>query len=109
MRSIRGNLRVVTERETLIRLLHHPRLWIGGAHPRLPLGLSSVLAYPQLLQLFEGTLQPLLLLASRTGLRPLWLPTARRGTGIAHGRHPLSRLLQMLANRLLLAKTPAAR
>ncbi len=109
MRGIRGNLRVVTERETLIRLLHHPRLWIGGAHPRLPLGLSSVLAYLQLLQLFERTLQPLLLLASCTGLRLLCLRTALVDPGIAHGRHPLSRLLQMLANRLLLAKTPAAR
>src|SRR6202521_1356855 len=109
MRGIRGNLRVVTERETLIRLLHPPRLGIAGAHPRLTLGLFSSLACLQLLQLFERTLQPLLLLASRTGLRLLCLRTALVVPGIAHRRHPLSRLLQMLANRFLPAITPAAR
>ena len=109
MRGIRGNLRVVTERKTLVRLLHHPCLRITGAHPRLTLDLFSGPACLQLLQLFERTFEPLLLLASRTGLRLLCLRTTLVVPGIAHRRHPLSRLFQMLANRLLVAITPAAR
>jgi len=71
--------------------------------------LISGLASLQLLQLFERTLQPLLLLASRTSLRLLCLRTALVVSGIAHRLYPLSRLFQMLANRLLLVITPAAR
>jgi uncharacterized protein YecE (DUF72 family) len=44
VRRIRGYLRVVAEHESLIRMLHHPRLRIAGAYPGLPLGLFSALA-----------------------------------------------------------------
>src|ERR1019366_6596956 len=108
MHRIRGNLRVVAERESLIRLLHHSRLRIAGAYPCLPLGLFSALACLPLLQLFQRTLQPLLLLASRAGLGLLCLRTALVARGIARLRHAPSRLHQMLANRLLLAITPGA-
>src|SRR5215470_1102278 len=93
MRGIRGNLSVVTERETFVRLLHHPRLRITSAHPRLTLGLFSGPACLQLLQLSECTFQPLLLQASRTSLRLLCLRTGLVVSGIAHRRHLLSRLL----------------
>src|ERR1039458_1947478 len=84
MHRIRGNLRVVAERESLIRLLHHSRLRIAGAYPCLPLGLFSALACLPLLQLFQRTLQPLLLLASRAGLGLLCLRTAL----VARGDRP---------------------
>ena len=44
VRCIRGNLRVVAEREPLVRMLHHPRLRIAGAYPCLLLGLFSAFA-----------------------------------------------------------------
>src|ERR1700683_3717512 len=109
MRCIGRNLRVVAERESLIRMLHHPRLRIADAYPCLLLGLFSALARLPLLSLFQRTLQPLLLLAPCPGLSLLGFRTALVILGIAHPRYPPSRPLQMLANRPLLEITPIAR
>ena len=89
--------------------MHGPGLRIAGAHSRFLLGFFSALARLPLLQLFQRTLQPLLLLASCAYLGLLGFRTALLGPRIAHLRHPSLRPLQMLANRFLLAITPTAR
>src|ERR1700726_3776567 len=89
--------------------MHGPGLRIAGAHSRFLLGFFSALARLPLLQLFQPPPQPLLLLASRTGLGLLGFRTALLVPGIAHLRYTSSRPLQMFANRFLLAITPTAR
>src|SRR6202049_61308 len=108
MRCIRGNLRVVAERESLIRMLHHSCLRVAGTYPGLPLGLFSALACPPLLQLFQRTLQALLLLALCAGLGFLCFRTTLVIPGITHLCYAPSCPLQMLTNGLLLEITSAA-
>src|SRR5713101_728913 len=89
--------------------MHGPSLRITGAHSRFLLGFYSALARLPLLQLFQRTLQPLLLLAPCAYLGLLGFRTALLVSGIAHLRYTSSRPLQMFANRFLLAITPTAR
>src|ERR1700693_45195 len=89
--------------------MHGPGLRVGGAHARCLLGFFSACACLPLLQLFQRTLQPLLLLASCAYLGLLGFRTALLLPWIAHLRYTSSRSLQMFANRFLLAITPTAR
>src|ERR1017187_5179491 len=108
MRCVGGNLRVVTERQSSIGLMHGPCLRVASARPSLPLGFFSGLTRLPLLHLFQRTLEPFLLLAARTHLRLLCFRTTFVIPRIAHLRYPMSRLLQMLADRPLFEFTSGA-
>src|SRR5713226_4376624 len=89
--------------------MHGSGVRIAGAHARCLLGFFSALARLPLLQLFQRTLEPLLLLASCAYLGLLGFRTALLVPWIAHLRYTSSRPLQMFANRFLLEITPTAR
>src|SRR5260370_8395976 len=89
--------------------MHGSGVRIAGAHARCLLGFFSALARLPLLQLFQRTLEPLLLLASCAYLGLLGFRAALLVPGIAHLRYPSPRPLHMFANRFLLAITPPAR
>src|SRR6266404_519367 len=99
MRCVGGNLRVVTERQSSIGVMHHARLRIAGAHPRFALGLLSLFVLLQLAQLYQGTFQPLLLLAPGAGLGLFCFWIALVVPRIAHLPHALPRSLQMSLDR----------
>jgi len=90
-------------------VVHHSRLRIAGAHPRFALGFFSTLALLQLLQLLQCTLQPLLLLAPRAGLRLFHLRTGLFVPRVAHLFDALPRPLQVLPNRCFPLITPRTR
>src|SRR5258708_26389417 len=68
---IRGNLRVVTQRQSSIRVVHHSRLTIATAHACLALGLLSLLAFLQPLQFLQVAFHALSWLSSCPLTRPL--------------------------------------
>src|SRR5271165_3435075 len=87
-------------------MVHHSCLRIAAAHPCLALGLFSALALLQLLQFLQCALQPLLLLAPRTGLSLSRIRTGLFVPWIAHLLDSLPRPLQMLPNRSFPLITP---